>query len=80
MTPEEKQYYFGSIDENDFKDSYDVGILRKVKNNQILTRVVGTSESNTESEEYVFEAMGSEINLKMQKNTLLGKGPFNLII
>ena len=70
MTVDELQHYFGSTNPEDFQDKYDLGSIRKVNKNKILTRVVGNSVDDTE--EYVFEAMGSEINLKMKKNPLLG--------
>ena len=71
MTNEELMHYFGTTDFEKIKDMYEVGTLRKVNNNQILTRMLEFGKSN--GEDYVFEAMGSEINLKMQKNNLLGK-------
>ena len=71
MTSNELLHYFGTTDFHKIKDMYEIGTLRKVPSNKILTRMFEFGKNN--EEDYVFEAMGSEINLKMQKNNLLGK-------
>ena len=71
MNEEELQHYFGTSDPSDVQDTYDVALLRKVKDDNILTRYLKTEADS--AEDYVFEAFGKEVSLKMRKNNLLGK-------
>lgn len=72
----ELNYYFGTTDLSDIQDTYDVGLLRKVEDENILTRLL-KAEGN-EDFMYVFEAFGKEVSLKMRKNNLLGKNTFSI--
>ena len=45
-----------------------MGLLRKVEDDNILTRLLKAEGV----EDYVFEAFGKEVSLKMKKNNLLG--------
>ena len=53
-------------------DLYDVGVLRKRRRNEVLTRMLSATDQNN-IDEYVLEAMGDEISLKLRKNKLLGR-------
>ena len=71
MNEEELRHYFGTSDTSDLQDTYDVALLRKVKDDNILTRYLKADADSVE--DYVFEAFGKEVSLKMRKNNLLGK-------
>ena len=71
MNEEELKQYFGTSDPSDIQDTYDVALLRKVKDDNILTRYLKTEADSVE--DYIFEAFGKEVSLKMRKNNLLGK-------
>ena len=60
-------------------DLYDVGVLRKRRRNEVLTRMLSATDQNN-IDEYVLEAMGDEISLKLRKNKLLGRMIYKIVI
>ena len=69
MTEDELTFYFGETSYDKIGSMYDVGLLKKVKKpDNLLTRVLGTSDPR---EEYEFKAFGMDVSLKMEKNKLL---------
>ena len=63
MNEEELKHYFGTSNTSELQDTYDVALLRKVKDDNILTRYLKTEADSVE--DYVFEAFGKEVNLNV---------------
>ena len=73
MTEDELRFYFGNMNEDEIKNSYDIGILRKKENNNVLARVLGKSHGEITDIVYELFALGEKLILNMEKNSLLGK-------
>ena len=77
MTEDELTFYFGETSYDKIGSMYDVGLLKKVKKpDNLLTRVLGTSDPR---EEYEFKAFGMDVSLKMEKNKLLMSRRANIV-
>ena len=61
MTEDELSFYFGETSYDKIGSMYDVGLLKKVKKpDNLLTRVLGTSDPR---EEYEFKAFGMDVSM-----------------